>query len=662
MSAPLTVEAAIQRDPQLNNFIKVPNVANIPFLDNTAKERMTGAVQGYWNVVQSRGPETPEYKQAVNNLKQLTDRLKQQNQYYQQRKAQAKAQMQTQGMGTSATNGAAINTGSAAAAIAAGRPTSQGQGAPTGQPAGSVVARPQPVPQPSTSAPPPMANTIAQGAQATQQTSFNPRIIQHVKEFDWHNPPDKPVTTAEGEAWLNEVKKQYLQALSRMDTVTAELRKLEQILNQRIADGKDIPAEYRTRKTQLEQHHATAKSSADRIRAHQGQLKQQRASAGVGGGGQAAAATAAAPGVTQPQAAGAIPAVKAEAGTASAGAGTIPTADGPKPFNLQLPGQRGNNNNNNQQAGAQNQTNTTATNPALEAARNAANIKQGSMSPSLNQAPQQSNPAPGTAFPAPANPQQIGHQQPGQPHPPQRPSLNTQQANNPAFAQTMPVLPQSAHPPAPLTHNAAMNAAARGYSNPSQTPMSATPGSYQQRDQTNHNPKLPIPKNLPQSVLDAPRPVSMGQPSRPTLAGPSNGAGGMLGQPVLEKHGGILVEGDGGGVLSRNKLGELVREVGGPEESLTPEAEDVSYPRIFSQPHGASYPSEGPKTRCTDMFSICRSSSASPTNSPTLSSHPPAAWPNSATPRPSQLKTSKLYSSATTIFVSLDIHWMRRAL
>lgn len=592
--------------------------------------------------------ETPEYKQMVNNLKQLTDRLKQQNQVYQQRKAQAKAQMQPQGAGTPATNGAAINTGSAAAAIAAGRPGSQGQGAASGQPVGSVVPRPQPVPQPSTSAPPPMATTIAQGGQATQQASFNPRIIQHVKEFDWCNPPDKPVTTAEGEAWLNEVKKQYLQALSRMDTVTAELRKLEQAINNKYPDGQNIPAEYRTRKAQLEQHHAAAKTSADRIRAHQGQLKAQRTSTGVGGG--QAAATATAPGVPQSQAAGATSTVKTEAGT---GAGTVPTADGPKPFNLQLPGQRGQQNNN-QQPGAPNQPNATAINPALEAARNAANIKQGSMSPSLNQAPQQSNPVPGTAFPAPANPQQIGHQQPGQPHAPQRPSLNTQQANNPAFAQSMPVLPQSAHPPAPLTHNAAMNAAARGYSNPSATPMSATPGSYQQRDQTNHNPKLPIPKNLPQSVLDAPRPVSMGQPSRPTLAGPSNGAGGMLGQPVLEKHGGILVEGDGGGVLSRNKLGELVREVGGPEESLTPEAEDVSDTLSFH---------DGIAIKRADHTNnlISRSSSASPTNSPTPSSLQPAAWPSSATRPHSPSKTSRSYLSATTTSESPVIRSMKRA-
>ena len=37
-----------------------------------------------------------------------------------------------------------------------------------------------------------------------------------------------------------------------------------------------------------------------------------------------------------------------------------------------------------------------------------------------------------------------------------------------------------------------------------------------------------------------------------------------------------MLEGGEGGVLSRKKLHELVREVGGPDESLTPEVEDVS--------------------------------------------------------------------------------------
>lgn len=74
-----------------------------------------------------------------------------------------------------------------------------------------------------------------------------------------------------------------------------------------------------------------------------------------------------------------------------------------------------------------------------------------------------------------------------------------------------------------------------------------------------------------------PTPVPMGA-SRPTLSGPANGVGGMMGQPPIEKQTGmVFVEGEGsGGILSKNKLQELVREVGGPDESLTPPVEDVS--------------------------------------------------------------------------------------
>ena len=52
----------------------------------------------------------------------------------------------------------------------------------------------------------------------------------------------------------------------------------------------------------------------------------------------------------------------------------------------------------------------------------------------------------------------------------------------------------------------------------------------------------------------------------------------MMGQPPIEKQTGmVFVEGEGsGGILSKNKLQELVREVGGPDESLTAPVEDVS--------------------------------------------------------------------------------------
>jgi transcription initiation factor TFIID subunit 12 len=90
--------------------------------------------------------------------------------------------------------------------------------------------------------------------------------------------------------------------------------------------------------------------------------------------------------------------------------------------------------------------------------------------------------------------------------------------------------------------------------------------------------KMPIPRTL---NVTAPVPVSMGQ-ARPTMGGPTNGAPGMLGQPVMTKWPQFQLEGEGDRVLSKRKLDELVRQVtgGGGDgpggEALTPEVEEVS--------------------------------------------------------------------------------------
>lgn len=99
------------------------------------------------------------------------------------------------------------------------------------------------------------------------------------------------------------------------------------------------------------------------------------------------------------------------------------------------------------------------------------------------------------------------------------------------------------------------------------------PGS-REREQLN-NPKMPIPRQL---NTTQPSPVMMGQ-ARPTMSGPTNGAPGPMGQPVIPKFPNFQLEGDGDRVLSKRKLDELVRQVtGGSEEALTPEVEEVCSP------------------------------------------------------------------------------------
>lgn len=87
-----------------------------------------------------------------------------------------------------------------------------------------------------------------------------------------------------------------------------------------------------------------------------------------------------------------------------------------------------------------------------------------------------------------------------------------------------------------------------------------------------NNPKLPIPRTL---QVSQPVPVGIG-PARPTMSGPTNGAPGPMGQPVINKFPPFQLEGEGDRVLSKRKLDELVRQVtGGAEDALTPEVEET---------------------------------------------------------------------------------------
>ncbi|KAF9630895.1 Transcription initiation factor TFIID [Lasiodiplodia theobromae] len=220
------------------------------------------------------------------------------------------------------------------------------------------------------------------------------------------------------------------------------------------------------------------------------------------------------------------------------------------------------------QQGGQNQP--LATNPAVHAARQ--------QQPPMSPANAGSQPPGQPAFSGQVTPQ-GGQMQQQQNMNQQRPPLNPQQASQMNQMQHSPH-PPSANPngPIPLTHGQAMANAARTYSDSRGTPQIPAAQGYQSignRTDQMTNPKMPIPKTL---NAPPPHPVTMG-PARPTLGGPSNGAPGMMGQPVIAGHPQYHLEGDENRVLSKKKLDELVRQVTGSGEptgeALSPEVEEA---------------------------------------------------------------------------------------
>jgi transcription initiation factor TFIID subunit 12 len=187
-------------------------------------------------------------------------------------------------------------------------------------------------------------------------------------------------------------------------------------------------------------------------------------------------------------------------------------------------------------------------------------------------------PAPHSQTMPPGQVQQQFAQPGQQPHMQQnRPQINPHQANAHQHQSNSPH-PQSATsnapgPPVPLSHQAAVSAANRSYTDPQRTNTPLQQGNFgnREREQMN-NPKMPIPRHL---NVTSPAPVHMGQ-ARPTMSGPTNGAPGPMGQPVIPRPPPFQLEGEGDRVLSKRKLDELVRQVtGGSEEALTSEVEEV---------------------------------------------------------------------------------------
>jgi len=478
-----------------------------------------------------------------------------------------------------------------------------GQSSAAGQQNANAVKQEGAQAQPQGSGAP--ANQQSQGQQQPNQGQnpgrgqVDPAIVKHVHDFPMQGPTNGPTPgTPEYENKLKEYRTGYLNMLAKQATLTEQRRRIIQELTERQNNGQELPQERLLMKNNIEKEAAKIKAQIDKFRAMQKQWKEEREQNSQGQAQAQGQNSAQSPPQQQPQQQQqppqqqpqppqrqpsqpnmpAQPQVKEEPQIKIEG-GQAPqpqpqTQSQPQPqFNMQA-------NQGNLQQGPpqQQQMQHNQQLPQQQQMQQQQQQQQARPPPAPHSQTMPPNQMP--QFSQQGQQQQNFHQQQQQQQ--QRPQINPMQAN--AHQQSNSPHPQSAAsnapgPPVPLSHQAAVSAANRSYTDPQRTNTPMQQGGQggnfgsREREQLN-NPKMPIPRHL---NVTSPQAVHMGQ-ARPTMSGPTNGAPGPMGQPVIPRPPPFQLEGEGDRVLSKRKLDELVRQVtGGSEEALTPEVEEVSY-------------------------------------------------------------------------------------
>lgn len=414
------------------------------------------------------------------------------------------------------------------------------------------------------------ANLAANGA-AQRPATVPKHILDHINNFPYSIPPQFPQGSADAIKYKAEQRGRLMKGLMGMETASNRIKALDEVRQQRTAGGNpytpEEETEYKEKKEMLQKSHADAKRFVDQLRAQNNAMA---------AGTAAAAAGAQQPATASGQDSAARPQLNAQQ--------PVSTASNPA---LQS---------------------TQTVNAAIEAARNqqlngGRTMSQGGGQPNQGQQP----------LPAQNPPANIPQQ--GQPPNPQikqepgPPQLNTavNQFQNQHRNSVGNNSPQSAQPqsaiqqqppglPRALSHAAALSQANRSYSsggNPSSSGPSvmghshpSAPANTRESQNVMTN-KMPIPKHLPERATNTPQPVAMA-PSRPTYSGGPGNSNSVGAQPVIHQPPNIgnLAE-NGGRVLDKNKLEELVRQVTGGGQglegggTLTPDVESVSSLSLF---------------------------------------------------------------------------------
>lgn len=552
------------------NLIRPEELQKATFLDDATRTKYTVAFRQFWNYVEQKPPGSPEHVQALAKLTEWSQKLKSLAQQHrvrmqQQQQAALKAQQgqnqgqqeQQQGSASPVQKSGVSQPPQAQQAQQSHQPQqpatqqSQSQSQAQGQSQGQAQSQPQGQAQ---------GATQNAAARPNQPSHIPPAILQHVTQFQYALPPNVTRGTPEAENKIKEMRNSYAISLAKQEYSANQIKRLTQMIEQKAKDGQDS-TDLQTAKRQQEQAFNSMKSFVEDFRKKQQafremeKARQQQSTANQQAGGSAPSTTA--PG----QLAGATPAANATSGGVQikTEGGNAPAAVAAPPNAAPAGATQGQGPSAASQAAGQINSGRPLQSPATSQTQTSGQFNQAALAQSGQ--PQLMNGQ------GPIRPGSI----PGQAQGPLG-QMGQMQHGSPA-TQGQPGAPVA------LTHHAAVAQAAQNHANRTGTPQSASlfrPAPPENPNQTN-NPKMPIPKQL---SVPPPTPVTMG-PGRPTMGGPSNGAPGMMGQPVIHKLPAYMLEGDGDRVLSKKKLDELVRQVtGGGEgtqgESLMPEVEEVS--------------------------------------------------------------------------------------
>jgi hypothetical protein len=562
--------AAGGQQPQ--QLLRADDILRLQCLTEDERQKYRQVMMNFWNMTQQHAQGTSEHTTARQKLLEYSQKfIARERQHRKMKSMQGNQGQSSQGSQAAPQNPGQVKQEQPPAL----QRTTEGVSAPQQpqaqqqQPA-TGMQQPQAAPGMAAAQPRPAAPNAP-----PQQV--DPGIIKHVQAFAIQVPVNGPNPgTPEYDAKVKEFRNVYLNMLARQATCVQRRRDIQMQIEQKQKAGQEVPPDMMTMRLRIEKEHGNVTEQVDRFRKQQVQWKaereQKQAQPGQGQPGpqdqfqppaqshpqqqlhqqqQQIQRQPSQPNMPTQSQIKEDPQIKVEGGQ-------VPQPQPAAQFNMQG-----------------NQQQQPPQNPQMPPSLQQQQAQQ--------QQQQQARAPPGPHPQAmPPNQGQQFAQQGHQPHLQQnRPQINPHQANAHQHQQSNSPHPQSANsnapgPPVPLSHHAAVSAANRSYTDPQRTNTPLQQGGQgtfgtREREQLN-NPKMPIPRHL---NVASPAPVHMGQ-ARPTMSGPTNGAPGPMGQPVIPRPPPFQLEGEGDRVLSKRKLDELVRQVtGGSEEALTSEVEEV---------------------------------------------------------------------------------------